>query len=145
LSGSRYEGLSYIPGIVKLWESTGRAGGLPWINYKQVHSTTQEVPYYRFQRALTEGKSLFREFKVPFPYQSVKDVFCLRTTRIIDAYRKISLNGLQLQIKNATPRETVTLRIYPLNKDVSEVRFWCQNKLVDVQKVKINAVEGVQF
>ena len=33
LSGSRYEGLSYIPGIVKLWESTGRAGGLPWINY----------------------------------------------------------------------------------------------------------------
>jgi hypothetical protein len=32
VSGSRYEGLSYIPGIVKLWESTGRAGGLPWIN-----------------------------------------------------------------------------------------------------------------
>jgi len=25
--------LSHIPGIVKLWESTGRAGGLPWINY----------------------------------------------------------------------------------------------------------------
>jgi hypothetical protein len=24
--------LSHIPGIVKLWESTGRAGGLPWIN-----------------------------------------------------------------------------------------------------------------
>ena len=32
LSGSRYEGLSYIPGIVKLCESTGTAGGLPWIN-----------------------------------------------------------------------------------------------------------------
>jgi len=114
-------------------------------NYKQVHSTTQEVPYFRFQRALTEGKSLFREFKVPYPYQSVKDVFCLRTTRVIDAYRKISLNGLPLQIKNTTPRETVTLRIYPINKMVSEVRFWCQNKLIDVQKVKINAIEGVQF
>ncbi|MGA2404339.1 MAG: hypothetical protein ABSG91_21995, partial [Syntrophobacteraceae bacterium] len=25
--------LSYIPGIVKLWESPGRAGGLPVINY----------------------------------------------------------------------------------------------------------------
>lgn len=37
-------------------------------NYRQVHSTTQEVPYYRFQRALNEGKSLFREFKVPYPY-----------------------------------------------------------------------------
>jgi hypothetical protein len=114
-------------------------------NYKQLHSTTQEVPYYRFQRALTEGKSLFREFKLPFPYQSVKDVFCLRTTRVIDAYRKISLNGLQLQIKNATPRQTVTLRIYPINKNVSEIRFWCQNKLIDIQKVKFNAAEGVQF
>lgn len=59
-------------------------------NYRQVHSTTQEVPYYRFQRALNEGKSLFREFKVPYPYQSVKDIFCLRTTRVIDAYRNIS-------------------------------------------------------
>ena len=114
-------------------------------NYKQVHSTTKEVPYFRFQRALTEGKSLFREFKIPYPYQSVKDVFCLRTTRVIDAYRKISLNGLPLQIKNTTPRETVTLRIYPINKMVPEVRFWCQNKLIDVQKVKINAIEGVQF
>jgi hypothetical protein len=29
--------LSHIPGIVKLWESTGRAGGLPWINYSLWH------------------------------------------------------------------------------------------------------------
>jgi len=27
------EGLSNIPGNVKLWESPGTAGGLPWINY----------------------------------------------------------------------------------------------------------------
>jgi magnesium-transporting ATPase (P-type) len=27
------EGLSYNPGNVKLCESPGRAGGLPWINY----------------------------------------------------------------------------------------------------------------
>ena len=114
-------------------------------NYRQVHSTTMEVPYFRFQRALKQGKSLFREFIVPSPYQSAKDIFCLRTTRVIDAYRKISLNGLQLKVKNATPRETVILRIYPLNNTVSEVRFWCHNKLIDVQKVKINALQGVQF
>lgn len=114
-------------------------------NYKQIHSTTQEVPCFRFQRALNEGKSLFREFKVPSPYQSAKDIFCLRTTRVIDAYRKISLNGLLLKVRNATPRETVTLRIYPLNNTVSEVRFWCCNKLIDVQKIKINAFPGVQF
>jgi len=114
-------------------------------NYKQLHSTTQVVPYYRLQRALKEGRSLFREFKVPFPYESVKDIFCLRTTRVADAYRNISLNGLQLKVKNASPRETLFLRIYPLNKEISEIRFWCQDKLIDIQKVKINAVEGVQF
>lgn len=114
-------------------------------NYKQVHSTTQEVPYFRFQKALTEGKSLFREFKVPFPYESVKDIFCLRTTRVVDAYRNISLNGLQLKVKNVPPRETLFLRIYPLNQTVSEVRFWHRNNLIDIQKVKIDATQGVQF
>jgi len=29
------EGLSYNPGNVKLWESPGTAGGLPWINYQR--------------------------------------------------------------------------------------------------------------
>jgi hypothetical protein len=33
-------------------------------NYRQVHSTTQEVPYFRFQRALEEKRSLFREFQM---------------------------------------------------------------------------------
>src|SRR5512139_2451339 len=39
-------------------------------NYRQVHSTTQEIPYFRFQRALKDKKSLFREFKIRPPYQS---------------------------------------------------------------------------
>ena len=38
-----------------------------------------------------------------------------------------------LKIKNATPRETVDLRIYPLANTISKVRFWRQNKLLDVQ------------
>jgi len=35
LSGSRIGGFLYIPGIVKLRESPGRAGGLPRSNYKK--------------------------------------------------------------------------------------------------------------
>ncbi|MDY6822143.1 MAG: hypothetical protein SVN78_11055, partial [Deferribacterota bacterium] len=66
-------------------------------------------------------------------------------TRVIDAYRTISLNGLLLKVKNATPREMVTLRIYPLNDTVLEIRFWCHNKLIDIQKVKIDALKGVHF
>ncbi|OIP32104.1 MAG: hypothetical protein COW04_07340 [Deltaproteobacteria bacterium CG12_big_fil_rev_8_21_14_0_65_43_10] len=35
--------------------------------------------------------------------------------------------------------------IYPLNQTVSEIRFWHRNNLIDIQKVKINAAQGVQF
>lgn len=114
-------------------------------NYKQVHSTTQEVPYFRFQRALEQKRSLFREFQVRPPFQSVKDIFCLRVERTVDPYRRISIHNLQLKVNNATPRKRVTLRIYPLNKDISELRFWCEDTLIDIQRVKNSDLRGVHF
>ena len=114
-------------------------------NYKQVHSTTQEVPSFRFQRVLEEKRSLFREFRVKPPFQSVKDIFCLRVERTVDPYRRISIHNLQLKVKNATPRKGVTLRIYPLNNDISEVRFWCDDTLVDVQRLKNSDLKGGHF
>ncbi len=114
-------------------------------NHRQVHSTTQEIPYFRFQKALDENNSLFREFKILPPYQSTKDIFCLRTNRTIDAYRKISINNLKLKINKAIPRENVNLRIYLLNKSLSEVRFWCNGELLDVQNIKNKDLQGVHF
>ncbi|MDP3110661.1 MAG: hypothetical protein Q8M71_00980 [Thermodesulfovibrionales bacterium] len=114
-------------------------------NHRQIHSTTQEVPFIRFQTALDENKSLFRPFKIRPPYQSSKDIFCLRINRTIDAYRKISINNLQLKINDGIPRDTVNLRIYPLNNSCSEVRFWCNNKLLDVQIIKNSDLKGVHF
>jgi len=43
-------------------------------NYHQVHSTTGEIPIIRFERAIKEKNSLFREFEIPPPYTSVKDI-----------------------------------------------------------------------
>lgn len=106
-------------------------------NYRQVHSTTREVPYYRLQRALKEGKNLFRQFAIKPPYKSVKDIFCLRMNRTIDSYRNISIKNLQLKVGNATPHEVVNLRIYPLSKQIVELRFWCNDKLIDIQRAKI--------
>lgn len=114
-------------------------------NYRQVHSTTKEVSYFRFQRALEEKQFLFREFQVRPPFQSVKDIFCLRVERTVDSYRKMSFHNLQLKVNNATPRKRVTLRIYPLNKDVSEIRFWCDDTLIDIQRVKNSDLKGVHF
>jgi hypothetical protein len=114
-------------------------------NHHQVHSTTQEIPYLRFQKALKEKQSLFREFKIKPPFQSVKDIFCLRMKRTVDSYRRVSINNLQLKVNHATPRKEVNLRIYPLNQDTSEIRFWCEDKLIDVQRIKNSDLKGVHF
>jgi len=114
-------------------------------NHQQLHSTTQEIPYRRFQRALKENQSLFREFTIKPPYQSVKDVFCLRMDRTIDPYRRISINNLPLKVNHATPGKTVNLRIYPSTNEISEIRFWCESKLIDVQRIKNTDLKGVHF
>jgi len=113
-------------------------------NYRQVHSTTQEVPYFRFQKALKEKLSLFREFKIRPPFQSVKDIFCLRTNRTADPYRRVSINQVQFKV-HADPRKQVNLRIYPLDDQLFEIRFWCEGKLIDVYKIKSSDLEGVHF
>lgn len=114
-------------------------------NNCQVHSTTQEIPYMRFQRARSDNKSLFREFTIRPPYQSIKDIFCLRINRVINSYRQISLNNLQLKVTGATPGETVNLRIYPMSNGIAEVRFWCNNRLIDVKKLKNSDLGTVHF
>lgn len=113
-------------------------------NYRQVHSTTQEIPYFRFQKALKEKQSLLREFKIRPPFQSVKDIFCLRTDRTVDPYRRVSINHVQFKV-HADPRKQVNLRIYPLNDQLSEIRLWSEGKLIDVLKVKSADLEGVHF
>jgi len=113
-------------------------------NHQQLHSTTQEIPYFRFQRALKEKRSLFREFKISPPYKSPKDIFCLRMNRMVDPYRHISISSLKFKV-HADPHKQVNLRIYPLNDEISEIRFWCEGKLIDIQKVKNSELKGVHF
>lgn len=100
-------------------------------NYQQVHSTTGEVPAIRFANAKKAGNSLFRPFALPKPYQSVKDVFCLRTTRIVDGYRRISLDRHSIEVPKVDVREDVDLHLVPdLAKNILEVRIWFQDKMV---------------
>jgi len=114
-------------------------------NYRQVHSTTGEIPYTRFRRALREKRSLFREFAIRWPYESVKDIFCIRIERTVDAYRKIALHNLQLRVKNASPRQKVIVRMYPQDDGVTELRVWSECRLLDVQRVKTDDLKTVHF
>jgi hypothetical protein len=100
-------------------------------NYQQVHSTTGEVPAIRFANAKKTGNSLFRPFALPKPYQSAKDVFCLRASRTLDGYRRISLDRHSIEVPKVEVREDVELRLVPdLAKNVLEVRIWFEDKMV---------------
>ena len=115
-------------------------------NYRRIHSTTGEVPYFRFQRALKEKKSLFRPFVIKPPFQSIKDIFCLRMDRTVNSYRKISINNILLKISGTPIGSKVNLRIYPDEKTgISEIRCWYDNRLVGVQTAKNEDLNIVHF
>lgn len=108
-------------------------------NTKRVHSTTLEIPDVRFYNAIREKKTLLREFKLEPPFESVKDVFCLKATRTVNSYRKISINNCVLQVPGVMPRQQVELRMYPdIVKGIIEVRFWHNGRFVGAQNVKID-------
>lgn len=115
-------------------------------NNRQVHSTTKEVPVRRYEQALKDGKTMFHRFQVPEPYQSSKDIFCLRATRVVDAYRKISICNLKITVPKALPRYPVELRMVPdIEKHTVEVRFWFEGQLASTQIFKEQDLPIVQF
>lgn len=80
---------------------------------------------------------LFREFVLPKPFTSTKDIFALRDERTVNAYRKISINNLELNVSGVPIRGRVSLRIVPDKKSgLAEIRFWHKDKLVGIIKVK---------
>ena len=83
-----------------------------------------------FFRALDDRRSLFREFRVLSPYISTKDIFALRDSRVVNAYRKISLKKMDIAVPNVPLRQRVDLRIVPdIKTGISEIRFWHNRKL----------------
>jgi len=115
-------------------------------NHQWIHSTTGEIPYIRFQRALKENKSLFREFAVRPPYKSINDIFCLRADRMVNPYRKVSINKLELKVPKAPLHESIQLRIVPDRESgLSEVRFWYEDEFLGIQKVKNSELNLVQL
>ncbi len=100
-------------------------------NNHQVHSTTGEIPGLRFENARKAGTSLFRPFSLPKPFTSTKDVFCLRDTRMLNGYRRISLFNQEIDVPHVPLHEDVELHMIPnLEKQILEVRIWWNHKMV---------------
>lgn len=115
-------------------------------NYRQVHSTTGEIPILRFRRALKEKRTLFRQFEVPPPFRSTKDIFSLKVERVVDPYRKVSFHNLEFKLNGVAVRDRVQLRIVPdVGRDMAEIRFWSEGRLIDIRKIKSESLGQVHF
>jgi len=100
-------------------------------NHHQVHSTTKEIPSIRFEQARAAGNSLFRPFSLPKPYTSSKDVFCLRETRRVNGYRRISLFNHTIEVPNVPLYEEVEIHLIPdMLKQIMDIRIWWNRKMV---------------
>ncbi|MFQ6052417.1 MAG: hypothetical protein ACE5K4_12105 [Candidatus Hydrothermarchaeota archaeon] len=101
-------------------------------NEEQVHSTTGEIPGIRFQKAIKEGRSCFKEFRLPEGYTSIKDIFCLHENRKVNGYNQVVWNNNKIPVSSFLPQGTeVELHVIPDGERV-EVRLWYKGKVVKV-------------
>lgn len=114
-------------------------------NYKQIHSTTKEIPNLRFNSAIKAKKSLFRIWSIPKPFLSIRDIFALRTSRFVDNYHCVTINNFKFKLTDVEPRQPVDIRIYILDQDFCELRFWYQGKLIKVERIKNKDFLPVHF
>jgi hypothetical protein len=65
---------------------------------------------------------------------------------MVDSYRKVSINNLELKVPSAPLHERIQLRISPdKGSGVSEVRFWHKDEFLGIQKVKNSELNLVHF
>jgi hypothetical protein len=68
---------------------------------------------------------------LPKPYTSPKDVFCLRESRTVNGYRRISLLNHTIEVPKVELYEEVEVHLVPdMAKRVMEVRIWWNSKMV---------------
>jgi hypothetical protein len=101
-------------------------------NDHQVHSTTKEIPMIRFERAVRERRSQLHPFRIPPPFTSPKDIFCLMEERIVDGYRRVAWRKHQMEVPRTIPvGARVELHIIP-DPARPEVRIWYANAVRQV-------------
>ena len=65
---------------------------------------------------------------------------------MVNPYRKVSINNLELKVPKAPLHESIQLRIVPDKESgLSEVRFWHRDNFLGSQKVKNSDLNLVQF
>ena len=115
-------------------------------NHSQVHSTTKEIPDYRFDRLIRQKNNFFRPFQIPSPYQSSKDIFCIHENRITDGYHKISFMNHSIFLPTVPIHRDVEIHMIPDPvKQSIELRFWWNQGFVNSILYPIQEFPTVHF
>ncbi len=115
-------------------------------NHLQVHSTTGEIPDYRFAQARKTGRNLFRPFVLPKPYRSAKDVFCLKETRVVNPYRRLTFYQEEIPLRHVPPGEEVEVHLIPnIDRETVELRVWWKETNVQTVVYPFKAFPRVHF
>jgi hypothetical protein len=65
---------------------------------------------------------------------------------MVNSYHKVSINNLKLRVCMTPLNERIQLRIVPDKESgLTEVRFWHEDELLGIQKVKNSELNLVQF
>jgi len=103
-------------------------------NNKRVHSTTREIHSIRFQRAIDEGRNMFKPLMLPSHIESTKDIFCFREKRRVNGYREISWQGKTLKVnKNIPIGAMVDLHSIP-EEPTPELRLLHNDKIKNIYR-----------
>lgn len=109
-----------------------------------LHSTTKAVPMIRFEQALQHQCSLFKPLQLNITEKTIDDIFCLRAQRMVDAYRKISLDGCVLTVPNGIHKQIVDLHIVPIpEKQIAQIRFWQIGKYLGTQHIPLQKLKTI--
>lgn len=114
-------------------------------NTKWVHSTTKEIPINRFEKALNNQHCLFKPLQLTKKsHQHINDIFCLRSQRIVNPYRKISLDGTIISVPKGVPRQTVDLHLVPdIKNNLVEIRFWHNDSFLGSQNLPLEQFKTI--
>ena len=115
-------------------------------NTRWVHSTTQEIPIVRFEKALNGNCSLFKPLAVAAPGKDQNDLFCLSFKRTTDGYRSLSFDSICFRLLNGKSYTDTEIHLaFDPKSGLVVARFWQRGSFVEEHKIKMSQLKTVRF